>query len=312
MKNKKVTRLSAETKSRIMKLADSAISAACVFFALRTLPVVSNADPGVMSVHFFVTYILLAASKVILALYARKSDKAAFIRNIVFAVVFAAAGTASIVFGLNGAVPVILIASFYAAIIVNRVFSIIRDHRVRSVIFNVIGAALAMIFFVSIFTSTAEEFAAYLLLHCLIVAGAAICHIIKLSFSQMRLSVLQKIIRKTYTAEILFGLLLLIVSFSFVFVTLEPGFNTYVDAVWYCFSVVTTIGFGDFTVASLVSRALTVILGVYGIVVVAVITSVVVNFYNEVKDSDQKDRDPLPAPEAREDEPGDPAGAGEE
>lgn len=42
--------------------------------------------------------------------------------------------------------------------------------------------------------------------------------------------------------------------------------------------------------ASLVGRTLTVILGIYGIVVVAIITSVVVNFYNEVS-SKSKARD---------------------
>ncbi len=50
---------------------------------------------------------------------------------------------------------------------------------------------------------------------------------------------------------------------------------------WYCFAVVTTIGFGDITVTTLIGKILTVILGLYGLVVVAVITSIVVNFYNE-------------------------------
>ena len=60
--------------------------------------------------------------------------------------------------------------------------------------------------------------------------------------------------------------------------------ETIFDALWYCFAVVTTTGFGDLAAVTLIGRILTVILGFYGIVVVALITSVIVNFYNEVKD----------------------------
>ena len=42
--------------------------------------------------------------------------------------------------------------------------------------------------------------------------------------------------------------------------------------------------------------AVTVILGIYGIVVVALITSIIVNFYNEIKhEDDEKDATPQPA-----------------
>ena len=52
----------------------------------------------------------------------------------------------------------------------------------------------------------------------------------------------------------------------------------------------TTIGFGDLTAITPIGRILTVILGMYGLVVVAVITSIVVNFYNETSGKhDQKE-----------------------
>ncbi len=57
----------------------------------------------------------------------------------------------------------------------------------------------------------------------------------------------------------------------------------------------TTIGFGDITATTGIGRLLSVILGIYGIIVVALITSVIVNFYNEVKaDSDTEDAVALP------------------
>ena len=53
----------------------------------------------------------------------------------------------------------------------------------------------------------------------------------------------------------------------------------------------TTIGLGDVTVLSPYTRALSIILGIYGIIVVALITSIIVNFYNEVKDKKDNDAD---------------------
>ena len=102
--------------------------------------------------------------------------------------------------------------------------------------------------------------------------------------------------------EILTGLIILIVSFSVVLCTIEPGIETYSDALWYCFAIVTTTGFGDISAVTGMGRFLSVILGIYGIIVVSVITSVIVNFYTEVNkgpeettgssDTDTKTEDP--------------------
>lgn len=102
------------------------------------------------------------------------------------------------------------------------------------------------------------------------------------AFAKMQFNTLRKIVFKTYTAEVLIGLLTLIVTFSYILTVFEE--ITFENALWYCFAVVTTIGFGDFTATTLLGRILSVILGLYGIIVVAMITSVIVNFYNEVKD----------------------------
>ena len=57
----------------------------------------------------------------------------------------------------------------------------------------------------------------------------------------------------------------------------------YKDALWYCFALVTTIGFGDITAVTDLGRTISVVLGIYGIIVVALITSIIVNFYGEIK-----------------------------
>lgn len=60
---------------------------------------------------------------------------------------------------------------------------------------------------------------------------------------------------------------------------------TFGDALWYSFAVVTTIGFGDITAVTVPGRVISVILGLYGLIVVALITSIIVNFYTETKAS---------------------------
>lgn len=98
-----------------------------------------------------------------------------------------------------------------------------------------------------------------------------------------RIKLLLKILIETHTIDVILCLISFMIVFSFMLHRFEKDtFTNFWDAMWYCFTVVTTIGFGDFYAKSLVGRTLTVILGIYGIVVVAIITSVVVNFYNEV------------------------------
>ena len=117
----------------------------------------------------------------------------------------------------------------------------------------------------------------------LLILMRLILHVVGISISQMKLNILLNIIRETYVLEILLGLLLMIIACSSIMSTLEPNMENYGDALWYCFALVTTIGFGDISATTLVGRVLSVFLGIYGIVVVAIITSVIVNFYGEMK-----------------------------
>ena len=80
-------------------------------------------------------------------------------------------------------------------------------------------------------------------------------------------------------------MLLLITAFSIVLPNFELNINTFGDALWYCFAIVTTIGFGDITAVTIPGRIISVILGLYGLIVVALITSIIVNFYSETKNA---------------------------
>lgn len=99
---------------------------------------------------------------------------------------------------------------------------------------------------------------------------------------KLKLDVVIKIIRKSLVKEIVLGLLILVILCSVYFTIVEPNITSYVDALWYSFAVITTIGFGDIYVTTTLGRILSVILGISGIVVVALFTSFIVNFYNEM------------------------------
>lgn len=116
---------------------------------------------------------------------------------------------------------------------------------------------------------------------CAILASVSFVSILREAFSKIKFATVKNIFEKTFAAEILLGLVFLIVSFSFVFMAVEG--MSYGDALWLSFSITTTIGFGDVVVKSLIGRIIAVILGIYGIVVVALITSIIVNFYNDIK-----------------------------
>ena len=178
-------------------------------------------------------------------------------------------------------------ALYLISIIINRVFIMIEKRKIGYYIFNGFIILLAIVALLLFMIVSIEEFGPIVIaLLMMIVLLSSLAEVLAFSFSKIQLKGLLKIIRKTYVLEILYGLIILIIASSFYFMVMEESIPTFWDGLWYSFAIVTTIGFGDFTVAGAISRVLSVILGIYGIIVVASITSVIVNYYNEVKTTD--------------------------
>lgn len=220
-------------------------------------------------------FLILAAVQAIRAFRGRERRGRGF-----FAVSLAQAGLLLIgaalplAMGFKNATLIALGIAYALALGIGRVYAILRDRRLRSAALNILCIlGLAGSCFIFMLTD--------LLILCL-----ALLSLMKIVFGRIRLHTLKRIIRKTYAAEIIFGLLLLIITFSFLLYYFDPGIESMRDALWYCFAIVTTIGFGDLTAVTTFGRVLSVILGIYGIVVVALITSIIVNFYGETKKED--------------------------
>ena len=170
---------------------------------------------------------------------------------------------------------------FVIIVLAGRILSVVQEPKRANILQNIVLAGFVVFLTINLWNKdtcfmgegSTLTLAAYL----------SLINIMSFAFSHIRLDVLQNIVRRTYAAEILFGLLMLILSSSWILTFMEEGIASYKDALWYCFALVTTIGFGDITAVTDLGRTISVVLGIYGIIVVALITSIIVNFYSEIK-----------------------------
>ena len=180
------------------------------------------------------------------------------------------------------------------AMILNQILLIDFKNDKKASLTNILVAVMLTLLLIALIVTMKEEDAHYSpLVVVLLFLFLAFKKLIFPSLKLERIKLLLKILIETHTIDVIICLVSFMIVFSFIlprFESINGNITTFWDALWYCFTVVTTIGFGDFYATSLVGRTLTVILGIYGIVVVAIITSVVVNFYNEVS-SKSKARD---------------------
>ena len=231
-------------------------------------------DPRVAILGTFLFLLLLVAARVLRGFRLREKKGEGFLRlSLAQGAAFTVAGLLPVFLGYTLDSTTAAAALCGVALAAGRVYAIVRNRKARSIVFNVL-AILAIAY-----CATAIFFIGALLF---LLAVFALMSIV---FSRISFDVLKKIVVKTHAAEIIFGLILLIVTFALLLVFFEPNINDFLDALWYCFAIVTTIGFGDLTAVTIFGRILSVILGAYGIIVVALITSIIVNFYGEMKTS---------------------------
>lgn len=104
-----------------------------------------------------------------------------------------------------------------------------------------------------------------------------------------RLKVLWVILKRTKANQIICGFILFIFAIAAIIWCFEPHIDHYGDALWYCYAVISTAGFGDVIVVTFIGKICSVLLTIYTLFVVAIVTGVVVNFYNQLVEMQQKE-----------------------
>ena len=272
-------------KNKINLSRDNILKVLDAVFSLTVLPLATYGDykdAGEFLLFNVLLFAVITISKVVQAIRRKEASKP-YGWTLVKAGVFLLSGLLLLLIpGQDNArkvVGILLTAMLLAEIL----YYIWRKHTFSSLFFNAV-CILTLIFVIK---GDYYRVQVYILVQVL-------THIFLLSFSQINLKVLMKIIRKTHAADILAGQLLLMAAASFMIPTLEESIPTFKDAVWYCFSILTNIGFANYAVASDAGKVISVLLGMYTIIVVALVTSIIVNFYTEVKDEPDGGEDDLP------------------
>lgn len=97
------------------------------------------------------------------------------------------------------------------------------------------------------------------------------------------------ILRHTHADRILLGFVLFLLADAAIIQIVEPDINRYGDALWYCYAVISTAGFGDIVAVTFIGKACSVFLTIYTLFVVAIVTGVVVNFYTQLVELQRKE-----------------------
>lgn len=302
-------------KKRKKKRSFSFATIAEMFFSLLMIPLGLASAQGfdgsekaaeMLTILMMVEFVLLSLTTLLRAIARRYRNQIPERRkkDFIFSGLFLACAVAIYIWPT---LPVMTAAGtvFMVSLIPGRILAIMRNRKWFNILLNV-AFILLVLFTMWDVWSGADSQLFFIIAVMLLIAFLSLLRIMSVTFARLRLDLLRDIVRKTYAAEIIFGLLLLIASFSFVLIytDTESFQGEYKNALWYCFAVVTTIGFGDMTAVSAIGRVLSVILGVYGIIVVALITSIIVNFYGEMKKTNDDDEEE-PEPEAEQESKGD-------
>ena len=98
-----------------------------------------------------------------------------------------------------------------------------------------------------------------------------------------------RIINRTGLTKVLIAYIITLFAGALLITIFEPGIKNYGDALWYCFTVASTIGFGDVVVHMRLSRILSVVLSFYSAVTLAIVTGVLASYFNQLVQLRDKD-----------------------
>ena len=284
-KKKKIT-FNQDVIKVILIIVGSLLS--CLILVLVAYALIEMNNKNLLQASFYLLGIFIVLGLSRLVTFLKKKTKVNFIRFI-FLLLYNIGLGIIILFAKDQPYLYQLCGGLYCfSIVLSRLFKIAQNHSLRSIIFNVVIIVFAIVLGVALFIPYNGDSDLIIFIICIIVAVSTFGEVIAGSTGRLNATTLFKIILKTYALEVIMGLLTTMVAFSLILMIYEENITSFTDGLWYAFAVVTTIGFGDIVATSLIGRIITVLLGIYGLIVVAVITSIIVNFYNEMAGKDDQ------------------------
>ncbi len=103
------------------------------------------------------------------------------------------------------------------------------------------------------------------------------------------LKTLYRILKQTNGLRIFVNYLIFVFISALLILLAEPEITNYSDALWYCYAVISTAGFGDIVVHTFLAKIISVIVTVYSLIVIAILTGILVNYYNEILEIRRKE-----------------------
>lgn len=278
------------TKGNIFLILNLAL--ALITMALVAALISSIVRENITSTPILLGFTILTQVLFQILLFVVKDNKKDRIRYAVVGIIYVIAMIMGFAANMDHYVMFYIVnALFLVALAINQFLLIGKKESKKGIATNILLGVTLIILTVATLTEITEQDAIFcniiVAIFCLLIAFKKILFP-SLKLEKMKL--LLDILVKTHTIDILICLCAFMIAFSFILPRFEPDINDFWDAMWYCFTVITTIGFGDMVAVTRAGRLLTVVLGIYGIVVVAILTSVIVNFYNEVS-AKEKARD---------------------
>lgn len=96
-----------------------------------------------------------------------------------------------------------------------------------------------------------------------------------------KIRILRMVLHKTKADRLVLGFVVFLLVVSGILWAVEPGMTTYREALWYCYAIISTSGFGDFVAVTFVGRVCSILVTIYAIFVIGIVTGVVVSYFQQ-------------------------------
>lgn len=98
-----------------------------------------------------------------------------------------------------------------------------------------------------------------------------------------KLKLVWRILKSVSADKLVASFVVFLILVSIILNFIEPQIHNIGDSLWYCFAVISTVGFGDIVAVTIAGRILSVLLGLYAMFVVALVPGVLVSYFLEIQ-----------------------------